>query len=69
MKQFTIIIDGQLFSPEKFIVASKCFSEMLQIGKVQAGDVCMSINFPKEQETEILALAEKYGIIDLTKIV
>lgn len=69
MKQFTIILDGQLFSPEKFGVASKCFSEMLQIGKVKAGDVCMSINFPKEQEAEILALAEKYGIVDLTKMV
>lgn len=69
MKQFKIILEGRHFSPERFIVASKCFSEMLQTAKVLPGDVCMFVNFPEEQEAEILALAEKYGIVDLTKIV
>ncbi len=67
MKQYTIVLEGGNFSPERLNMASKFLVEVLKIDGIQAGNTFMSINFPEEQEAKILALAQKFGVVDFTK--
>lgn len=68
MKQFTVFIEGSHYTPEKLVRVSKFFSEVLKTKGSEAGDIRMSFKFREEDQSEILQLADTYGIADLTNM-
>ena len=67
MKRYTAFIEGKSYTPERLERACKFLSEALKIEKTYSEDIKLSILFTEGKENEILALAEKYGIVDYTK--
>lgn len=66
MKQFTLVIEGCNFTKERLERACNFLADALQIGGTQAGDITMSINFNQIDRSQILDLAKKHEITDLT---